>query len=165
MNSVPKSTTTAHARSPQSERATAPAKVLVVESNPAVAEITVLVLAAAGYHTFQTASGRQALRTQDRLKPDVILLDRAVPDVAAAELCRELRARTTAPIIALSTDHNPESLETILAAGASECLLLPVHTRELLECIAFRLRAQRAPGASADAKHETTPDPRPRAAA
>lgn len=165
MNSVPKSTTTAHVRSPQGERTTSPAKILVVESNPAVAEMTVLVLAAAGYHTFQTASGQQALRTQDRLSPDLILLDRAVPDIEVADLCRELRTRTGAPIIVLSTDHDPEALESILLGGASECLLLPVHTRELLDRIAFQLRARREPGANTDAKHETTPDPRPYAAA
>ncbi|WP_196054764.1 response regulator transcription factor [Nocardia aurantiaca] len=165
MNNVPTSSSTTHPHITPGEDETAPAKILVIESNPAVAEMTVLVLAAAGYQAVQTASGRQALRTQARLCPDAILLDRSVSDLSAGDLCRELRARTTAPIIVLSTDHDPDSLDSILAAGASECLLLPVHTQELLACITFRLRAHRERGSKTDAKHETTSDPKPYAVA
>ncbi|MEC3918825.1 response regulator transcription factor [Nocardia sp. CDC160] len=143
----------------------APAKVLVVQSNPAVAEMTVLVLAAAGHLAVQTASGEQALRTQSRLVPDIILLDRALKDMAAAELCRVLRSRTAAPILVLTTDHDPDVHESLLAEGASECLPLPIHTGELLGRISGHLRAQRQPAANAEAKRETTPDPTPRAAA
>ncbi|OJF81173.1 hypothetical protein NS14008_20680 [Nocardia seriolae] len=127
----------------------------VIESNPAIAEIMMLVLTTAGHRAFQHTSGRQALRAHAGIGPDVILLAGSLPDVAAEDMCRELRARTAVPIIVLSTDHDPDLAEALRAEGASDCLRLPVHTRELLDRISTLLQEDRqaiAPPGSATTK-------------
>ncbi|MET8429603.1 hypothetical protein [Nocardia sp. NPDC004860] len=52
-----------------------PSKVLVVESNPAMAEIEVLVLANAGHEVMSAPNAQRALTLARRWNPDLVLLD------------------------------------------------------------------------------------------
>ncbi|MFJ9371548.1 PleD family two-component system response regulator [Nocardia sp. NPDC101769] len=120
-----------------------PATILVVESNPAAAEMLVMVLATAGYQTVSTASGERALSTQAKLKPDLIVVGPSRTDMYPAALCGALRARTGAPILVLSSDIDTGTVEQVLAAGAWECLLVPIPARDLQTHITALLHSSR----------------------
>ncbi|MEV6099852.1 response regulator [Nocardia sp. NPDC051981] len=100
-----------------------PSKVLVVESNPAMAEIEVLVLANAGHEVISAPSAQRALHLARRWKPDLVLLELDLPDLPGAHLCRQLRNRSPIPIIAVSLDGDPDAIGDAYTAGACDYLL------------------------------------------
>ncbi|MGW4533034.1 response regulator transcription factor [Nocardia sp. NPDC004340] len=121
-----------------------PSKVLVVESNPAMAEIAVLVLANAGYEAISASSAQRAMTVAQRWNPDLVLLELALPDRPAAYLCRQLRKRSPIPIIATSLDGDPDAIGDAYAAGACDYLPKPLRSDELLNRIRVHLAAPQA---------------------
>ncbi|MGW4533043.1 response regulator [Nocardia sp. NPDC004340] len=121
-----------------------PAKVLVVESNPAMAEIEVLVLANAGHEVISANTAQRALDLALRWNPDLVLLDLDLPDLPGANLCRLLRRRSLIPVIAVSLDSDPDAIGDAYAAGACDYLPKPLRTGELLAHIRVHLMAPQA---------------------
>ncbi|WP_433665964.1 response regulator [Nocardia sp. CA-136227] len=115
--------------------ATKPSKVLVVESNPAMAEIEGLVLASAGHVVVSARNAQRALTAVRRWHPDLVLLELDLPDLPGAHLCRQLRNSSSIPVIAISLDCNPDAIDEAYAAGACDYLPKPLRSRHLLDCI------------------------------
>jgi two-component system response regulator MprA len=105
---------------------------MVVDSDPRRASFLDHSLAAAGYRLGCARDAVQALAEAERLYPDAVLLS-----VHQPQLTRELRARTDAPIIVLSTTDRVCDRVDMLDAGADDYLVLPFASEELLA----RLRA------------------------
>ncbi|UGT44244.1 response regulator [Nocardia yamanashiensis] len=122
-----------------------PSRVLVVDSNPAMAEIAALVLGKAGHEVRVAPSGEQAVAVSRRWSPDLVLLELALPDVSGTRLCRVLRQEVQVPVIAFSLDGDPEEIRELFAAGAFGYLPKPFRTTELLDrvraCLTPRLSA------------------------
>ncbi|MFF0632215.1 response regulator transcription factor [Nocardia sp. NPDC004151] len=121
-----------------------PSKVLVVESNPATAEIAVLVLANAGYEVISASSAQRAVTVAQRWKPDLVLVELALPDRPGAYVCRQLRKRSPIPIIATSLDGDPDAIDDAYMAGACDYLPKPLRSGELLDRIRVHLAAPQA---------------------
>ncbi|MFE3225602.1 response regulator transcription factor [Nocardia sp. NPDC059228] len=121
-----------------------PSKVLVVESNPAMAEIEALVLANAGHEVISAPNAQCALTLARRWNPDLVLLELDLPDLPGAHLCRQLRNRSPIPIIAVSLDGSPDAIGDAYAAGACDYLPKPLRTGELLGHIRAHLAAPQA---------------------
>ncbi|MFE3229538.1 PleD family two-component system response regulator [Nocardia sp. NPDC059228] len=119
-------------------------KVLVVESNPATAEIATLVLANAGHEVLSAGNAQRALTVARRWHPDLVLLELVLPDLPGAHLCRQLRNRSPIPIIVNSLDGNPDAIDDAYTAGACDYLPKPLRTRELLDRIRVHLTAPQA---------------------
>lgn len=117
----------------------APAKVLIVEGNPANAEMAVLVLAHAGYDSLRVPTGAQAVAAIPLWHPDLVLLDLVLPDLDGSEVCRQLRLSTSAPILIISTETDAAVIDLAMAAGASDYLRKPFRTGDLLTRIHARL--------------------------
>ncbi|WP_067902367.1 response regulator transcription factor [Nocardia vaccinii] len=117
----------------------ATAKVLVAEGNPAAAEMVVLVLEHAGYQSLRTVTGRQVLAAAPQWHPDLVLLDLDLPDLPGPDVCRRLREMVSAPILAVSTESDPEAAELAMACGASDYVRKPFRTVDLLARIESRL--------------------------
>ncbi|WP_194289987.1 response regulator [Nocardia macrotermitis] len=115
------------------------ARVLVAEGNPAAAEMVVLVLEHAGYQSMRTVTGRQVLAAALQWHPDLVLLDLDLPDLPGPDVCRRLREMVSAPILAVSTESDPEAAELALACGASDFVRKPFRTVDLLSRIESRL--------------------------
>jgi CheY-like chemotaxis protein len=128
--------------------------ILVVEDEPAAAELVADVLTHAGYDVETAADGGTAL---DRLDEDIdlVLLDLMLPGVDGLEVCRRLRAREREghlPVIMLTALSSDAQRHAGFAAGADDYLSKPFKTQELLDRVQVwiaarqRLKDARGPG-------------------
>jgi two-component system phosphate regulon response regulator PhoB len=67
-------------------------KVVIVEDNPALAEIYKVRLEILGYKIINAYDGEQALQIIEKEKPKLVLLDLMVPKVAGDEILRRMRS-------------------------------------------------------------------------
>ena len=107
--------------------------VLVVEDDPAAAELLTRQLLAAGYRTEVARTGTEALAQARRLQPAAITLDIILPEVDGWEVITRLKSdeRTSSiPIVVVSVVDNPE---LGLALGAIDYLVKPIEANDLIQ--------------------------------
>ncbi|MFR9789798.1 response regulator transcription factor [Streptomyces sp. MB22_4] len=115
-------------------------RVLVVEDDRGIAESLVRGLRQAGYAVEGVRTGRAALAAPS---PDVVLLDLGLPDIDGVEVCRRLRARSDAAIIAVTARGEEADRVVALDEGADDYLVKPFGLAELLARIRAVLRRRR----------------------
>lgn len=107
-------------------------RVLIVEDDPTVLEVASSYLRAAGFITEVATDGFAGLEAALAGRHDLIVLDRMLPGIDGAEVCRRIREQREVPIILLTalsaTDDRIEGLE----AGADDYLTKPFSPRELV---------------------------------
>lgn len=106
-------------------------RLLLVEDDARVSSVMQSVLRRHGYQVALAEEGRQAL-AQPPDSYDMVLLDLGLPDVDGAQLCTRLRARTDAPIIAVTARSELSSMVAVLGQGADDYLVKPFDLRELI---------------------------------
>lgn len=114
---------------------TAEPAILVVEDDPATAEVVQDILEAAGYRVYTAADGGAALERLAEGGIDLLVLDQMLPVVHGRELCRRLReapSETYLPIIMLTALGGDSYRRAALAAGADVYLTKPLDLDELL---------------------------------
>ncbi|WP_426975692.1 response regulator transcription factor [Pseudarthrobacter sp. O4] len=107
-------------------------RVLVVEDDPTVREVACDYLRSAGLIVDQAIDGISALTAAERTRPDLIVLDRMLPGINGAEVCRRIRARASTPILMLTALGSTEERIEGLEAGADDYLTKPFSPRELV---------------------------------
>ncbi|TML36708.1 MAG: response regulator transcription factor [Actinobacteria bacterium] len=110
---------------------------LVVDDEPHILRALQATLRGAGYEVVTAATGEEALRSAAIRPPKAVILDLVLPDRHGAEVCRELRAWSEAPILVLSAVGDEGEKVAALDAGADDYVTKPFGTEELLA----RLRA------------------------
>ncbi len=121
--------------------------VLVVEDEPAIAELIAVNLRHNGFRTTWALDSATAQRELDAALPDLILLDWMLPGESGLELAKRWRAhpRTkTIPIIMLTARGDEADRVAGLDAGADDYIAKPFSTKELLARVRAVLR-RRAP--------------------
>ncbi|HPM53212.1 MAG TPA: response regulator transcription factor, partial [Rhodoglobus sp.] len=93
-----------------------------------------------GYETEIAADGRSALTAFDRSGADLVLLDLMLPGMSGTEVCREIRTRSSVPIIMLTAKDSEVDIVVGLELGADDYVTKPYSTRELLARIRAVLR-------------------------
>ena len=121
--------------------------ILIVEDEPAIAELLAVNLRHAGHCPILAGSAEEALRLIRDILPDVMLIDWMLPGMSGVALARELRAGSRTreiPLILLTA--RSEEADTIagLDAGADDYITKPFSPKELLARIRAVLR-RRAP--------------------
>lgn len=115
-------------------------QVLLVDDDPIFRWILTASLQELGYEVLQAeclAAARTLLRTA---RCDALLLDRILPDGDGLDLLRELMAHgPRLPVIMLSSDLSPASVEQALAAGAASYLIKPTSRSDLSRALAQAL--------------------------
>jgi len=122
-------------------------RVLVVEDEPAIAELVAVNLRHNGFQPIWVENGDAAQRELDANVPDLILLDWMLPGQSGLSLARKWRAsaRTRAvPILMLTARGDEPDKVAGLDAGADDYITKPFSTHELLARIRAVLR-RRAP--------------------
>jgi two-component system response regulator MtrA len=122
------------------------ARILLVEDDPSIREVTAIGLRGAGF-TVDTAADGQAGLDRFRGNPfDLILLDVMLPRLDGLEVCRAIRRTSTVPIVMLTARADTIDVVVGLEAGADDYVKKPFEVPEL---VALR-RAGREPN---DADH------------
>ncbi len=128
-------------------------RVLVVEDEPAIAELIAVNLRHNGFAPTVVADGESAQREIDAVLPDVILLDWMLPGQSGVELARQWRQHVRTrqvPILMLTARGDEPDKVRGLDAGADDYVTKPFSTQELMARIRAVLR-RRAPESVADA--------------
>jgi DNA-binding response OmpR family regulator len=117
-------------------------KVLVVEDEPAIADVVSRYLRRAGYETAIAPTGRAALGRAEEARPDVVVLDLMLPDIDGLEVMRRLRREDPhRGAIILLTARGEESDRIIgLRLGADDYVVKPFSPGELVARVDAVLR-------------------------
>jgi two-component system response regulator MprA len=158
--STPSSEVTMSSAISSGESGEAPARVLIVDDEPAVREALRRSLAFEGYDTALAADGMAALEQAEAYRPDAIVLDVLMPRMDGLTTARRLRsAGVTTPILMLTARDTVGDRVTGLDAGADDYLVKPFELDELLARLRALLRrsSYAAPaGQSGDGGHALT---------
>ena len=136
-------------------------KVLVVDDIAENRAVVIDLLTPLGFEVTGAANGREGLETAQHVRPHLILMDIAMPELdglAATRCLRQLEAFREVPILALSASVSASDSEQSLVAGMNAFLPKPVDADKLLEQMARLLRLEWTYGATkAEAPSETGP--------
>ncbi len=137
-------------------------KILFVEDDDRLAELTTRYLRGSGLHVDRAVSGPEALAETSRRQYDAILLDLMLPGRDGLDVCRELRARLDTPIIMVTARREEVDRVMGLDAGADDYVTKPFSSRELvsrIRAVVRRARGQVGPAGRAIHVGPITLDP------
>lgn len=113
-------------------------RILLVDDEPSIIKIVRKQLELAGYEVLIAANGPDALAQAQSAGPDLIILDRMLPQLNGTEVCQKLKASpelARIPILMLSANARHEDQLASLQHGADAYLTKPFALQELLERI------------------------------
>jgi len=126
--------------------------ILIVEDEPAIAELITLTLRRSGHQTVHAESVERAITLVDQAMPDLALIDWMLPGASGVELVKKLRSdkRTkTIPIIMLTAKSEEADKLMGLETGADDYVTKPFSPKELVARIKAVLR-RRSPQLTED---------------
>ncbi len=120
-------------------------RVLVVEDEESYSDALGYLLRKEGYDVAIAATGPEALAEFERHGADIVLLDLMLPGIPGTEVCRQLRASSTVPVIMVSAKDDEVDKVVGLELGADDYITKPYSPRELLARIRAVLRRGQEP--------------------
>jgi two-component system response regulator MtrA len=119
-------------------------RVLLVEDDASVREVTAILLEASGFAVDTEPDGAAALLRIDEFDDfDVLVLDIMLPHVSGLDVCREVRRRSGIPILFLSARDSTSDVVVGLELGGDDYLTKPFQPAELVARV--RALARRVP--------------------
>lgn len=128
-----------------------PNRILVVDDEPSITEFVSYALKKEGFKPDVVDNGEDALALAQKNHYDLFVLDIMLPGMDGYELCRRLRAKTTAPVLFLSARDTELDKVVGLEIGGDDYLAKPFGVRELIARVRALLRRSAGgdyPGAS-----------------
>lgn len=122
----------------------APLRALVVDDEPALADVVSSYLTRDGFQVEVAHRGEDALAHARTLDPDVVVLDLGLPGIDGIEVCRQLRTFSDCYVIMLTARADEVDKLVGLSVGADDYLTKPFSPRELVARIRAMLRRPRA---------------------
>jgi two-component system, OmpR family, response regulator MtrA len=116
------------------------ARVLVVDDDPALAEMLGIVLRSEGFLPSFVADGERALSAFREARPDIVLLDLMLPGMSGIDVCRAIRAEAGVPIVMLTAKSDTVDVVLGLESGADDYVVKPFKPKELVARMRARLR-------------------------
>ncbi len=119
--------------------------VLLVDDDPALLEVTSIVLASEGYKVLTAEEGVGALRIVGQESLDLVVLDVMLPRTSGFEVLKKIREQTEVPVIMLTAKSQSVDKVVGLELGADDYITKPFDTKELLarmRAILRRFRSQ-----------------------
>ncbi|MFU8860957.1 MAG: response regulator [Cyclonatronaceae bacterium] len=116
--------------------------ILIVDDIPRNLQVLGNILKNEGYETAVATSGKQALATIDKAKPDLILLDIMMPEMDGFEVCNEIKSNVEykdISIIFLTGKSDADEIVKGFSLGASDYITKPFQKSELLARVKTQL--------------------------
>lgn len=123
-------------------------RILLIEDDSRLAEMVRDYLDGAGFRTMKAATGSAGLTMHARDTYDAIILDLMLPDMDGLDVCRQIRARSSTPILMLTARGDAMDRVVGLEMGADDYLPKPFEPRELLARLKAILRRGKSGPAS-----------------
>lgn len=121
------------------------ARILVADDDPHIREVIVFALERAGMTVTLAGNGREALAAHRRERPDLVVLDIAMPELDGFETLRAIRQASATPVIFLTA--RDEEIDRVLGLelGGDDYVTKPFSPRELVARIRAVLKRSSAP--------------------
>jgi DNA-binding response OmpR family regulator len=115
-------------------------KILVVDDDENIAELISLYLTKECYDTHIVYNGEDAVNAFDSWNPNLVLLDLMLPGMDGYQVCREIRVKSSVPIIMLSAKGEVFDKVLGLELGADDYIIKPFDSKELVARVRAVLR-------------------------
>ncbi len=115
-------------------------RVLIVEDEESLADPLAFLLNKEGFAATVVTDGPSALAEFDRSGADIVLLDLMLPGMSGTEVCKQLRARSSVPVIMVTARDSEIDKVLGLELGADDYVTKPYSARELIARIRAVLR-------------------------
>ena len=119
-------------------------KILIVDDDENIAELISLYLTKECFDTMMVHDGEKALVAFESYRPNLILLDLMLPGIDGYQVCREIRTRSSVPIIMLSAKGEVFDKVLGLELGADDYIMKPFDSKELVARVKAVLRSYQA---------------------
>jgi two-component system response regulator MtrA len=129
------------------------ARILLVEDDPSIREVTALGLRASGFAVGAAADGVEGLARWRSERPDLVLLDVMLPRLDGLEVLRAIRREATTPVVMLTARADTIDVVVGLESGADDYVKKPFEMPELVARVRAALR--RRGSESGEAADET----------
>lgn len=119
-------------------------KILIVDDDENIAELISLYLTKECFDTMMVHDGEKALVAFESYRPNLLLLDLMLPGIDGYQVCREIRTRSSVPIIMLSAKGEVFDKVLGLELGADDYIMKPFDSKELVARVKAVLRRYQA---------------------
>ena len=117
-------------------------RILLVEDEESYVQALEVGLRSEGMKVVVARDGKEALDTFAEAEPDLILLDLMLPKVGGIDVCREIRKRSSVPILMVTAKSEELDVVVGLEMGADDYITKPYRLKELVARIRVQLRRQ-----------------------
>jgi DNA-binding response OmpR family regulator len=117
---------------------------LVIDDDPSVSNLLMLLLKGHGINIFPADSGATGLGLIHEVKPDIVIIDLMMPGMDGWQVCREIRKMSNVPILILSVLNDSGFIASALDAGADDYLVKPVTSGVIIAHINRLIRRAEA---------------------
>ena len=115
-------------------------KILIVDDDENIAELISLYLTKECFDTRIVHDGEEALQAFKEYEPNLILLDLMLPGIDGYQVCREIRQKSSTPIIMLSAKGEVFDKVLGLELGADDYIIKPFDSKEMVARVKAVLR-------------------------
>ncbi|GAB4440864.1 MAG: response regulator transcription factor [Anaerolineae bacterium] len=125
-------------------------KILVVDDDAALLELIQYNLESSGFQTITASDGQAGLRSFFENRPDLVILDIAMPKMDGYQVCERIREMSDIPVILLTALGRQEDIIKGLDIGADDYMTKPFRVGELLARVKATLRRSATDKVSTD---------------
>jgi two-component system, OmpR family, response regulator MtrA len=126
------------------------ARILVVEDDASIRELTERGLRSAGFDVLTAAAGDEGLARFRAEHPDAVVLDVMLPGMDGLEVCKAIRAASSVPVVMLTARSDTLDVVVGLESGADDYVTKPFEMPELIARVRASLRRATRSGPDED---------------